>query len=74
MLCISVQLVHAHMKQPCSDTRQLASCHVVHEEASHLPLQVLHLVLQFSPLGLQLISCADIAALRWNDYLLRLYL
>ena len=46
--------------------------HGVHEEVSHLPL--LHLVLQFSHLGLQLISCADIAALWWNDCLLRLYM
>ena len=48
--------------------------HVVHEEVSHFPLQVLHLVLQFTHLGLQLISCTDLTVLRWKDFLLRLYM
>ena len=48
--------------------------HVVHEEVGHFPLQVLHLVLQLTHLGLQLISCVGIAALWWNDCLLRLYM
>ena len=52
-------------------SRGFQSC-VVHEEVGHLLLQVLHIVLQFTRIGL--ISCTDITALRWTDCLLRLYM
>ena len=77
--CTSRSVRRAISSFCCLSNSRLASSlvlksHVVHEEVSHFLLQVLHLVLRFSHLGLQLSSCANLAALRWSACLFKLYM